>query len=95
LLNGTFCFIFIGTWSYLLVFMTVKKDPDRTYVSLSFSCPPSMETDMNRQAAKLRMSRSEYLRRLIERDLYQAGFLSPMQQQALEAPPRIRRGKKK
>jgi hypothetical protein len=74
--------------------MTVKKDPSRVYVSLSFSCPPEMEAAINRQAAKLRMSRSEYLRRLFEHDLYQAGLLNPVELSD-EAPPRIRRGKKK
>lgn len=74
--------------------MTTKKDQGRTYVSLSFSCPPEMEQAINRQAAKLRMSRSEYLRRLFERDLYHAGMLDPAQVTE-ELPPRIKRGRKK
>lgn len=47
---------------------------------------------MNHRAAALRMTRSEYLRRLVERDLYTANLLA---EDALDtlAPPRVRRGK--
>jgi hypothetical protein len=50
-----------------------------------------MEAAINRRAAKLGASRSEYLRRLFERDLYQAGLLEPAQNTV--APPRIKRGR--
>ena len=54
--------------------MTVKKNPDRTYVSLSFSCPPDMERAINQRTVDLGLhSRSDYLRKLFERDLYAAG----------------------
>lgn len=74
--------------------MATKKIPDRTYVSLSFSCPPQMERLINQRTVELGFhSRSDYLRTLFERDLTLAGLTT----QAVRptAPPRIRRGRKK
>jgi hypothetical protein len=93
LIRGTLGFIFM-VLSHKNKNMAVKKTEDRTYVSLSFSCPPATELAINRRAAKLGMSRSEYLRRLFERDLYQAGLLNPLDTEGLDAPPRIKRNRK-
>jgi hypothetical protein len=67
-------------------------DSNKTYVSLSFSCPPDMEDPINSRAADLRLTRSEYLRRLVIRDLNAADLLSPGEMD-LDAPPRIKRGR--
>jgi hypothetical protein len=73
--------------------MTVKKDSTRTYVSLSFSCPPEMEQAINRRTVELGFhSRSDYLRRLFERDVVAAGLYDP-ENLSRDAPPRIRRGR--
>jgi hypothetical protein len=65
---------------------------NKEYVSLSFSCPPEMEDPLNGRAADLRLTRSEYLRRLVIRDLSAANLLDP-EELALDAPPRIKRGR--
>ena len=70
-----------------------KKPASRTYVSLSFSCPPEMEVAINRRTVELGLhSRSDYLRRLFERDIIAAGLYSP-QSPVRQAPPRIKRGR--
>ena len=72
--------------------MTTRKN-GRTYVSLSFSCPPEMEAAINRRCVELGLdSRSDYLRRLFERDLMAVGLYDP-RDIGRQAPPRIRRGK--
>jgi hypothetical protein len=74
--------------------MTTKKIPGRTYVSLSFSCPPAMERAINRRAAELGLhSRSDYLRKLFEQDLANAGLYNKFS--VAKAPPRITRGRRK
>ncbi len=74
--------------------MAIKKNAGRTYVSLSFSCPPEMEAAINRRCVELGLdSRSDYLRRLFERDLMAVGLYDP-RDIGRQAPPRIRRGKK-
>jgi len=74
--------------------MSTKKTPGRTYVSLSFSCPPEMEEAINRRTVELGLdSRSDYLRRLFERDLMAVGLYDP-RDITRSAPPRIRRGRK-
>jgi hypothetical protein len=73
--------------------MTVKKDSTRTYVSLSFSCPPEMEQAINRRTVDLGFhSRSDYLRKLFERDLIASGLFDPRNPPG-QVPPRIRRGR--
>jgi hypothetical protein len=73
---------------------TKKKTANRTYVSLSFSCPPEMEIAINRRAAELGLhSRSDYLRRLFERDLTAAQLYDPASL-GRDAPPRIKRGRR-
>lgn len=73
--------------------MTVKKDAARLYVSLSFSCPPEMEAAINRRTVELGFhSRSDYLRRLFERDLIAVGLYDPGDI-GRSAPPRVRRGR--
>jgi hypothetical protein len=73
--------------------MTTKKTAGRTYVSLSFSCPPEMEAAINRRCVELGLdSRSDYLRRLFERDLIAVGLYNP-RDIGRDAPPRIRRGR--
>jgi len=73
--------------------MTIKKTTGRTYVSLSFSCPPEMEIAINRRCVELGLdSRSDYLRRLFERDLIAVGLYNP-RDIGRDAPPRIRRGR--
>ena len=69
-----------------------KKIPlGRTYVSLSFSCPPELEDAINRRTVDLGFhSRSDYLRRLFERDLVAAGLYDPANLQR-SGPPRIKR----
>jgi hypothetical protein len=74
--------------------MTTKKIAGRTYSSLSFSCPREMEHAINRRVVELGFhSRSDYLRKLFERDLVAAGLYDP-KNLASEAPPRIKRGQK-
>ena len=74
--------------------MTTKKTTGRTYVSLSFSCPPAMEVAINRRCVELGLdSRSDYLRRLFERDLFAVGLYNP-RDIGRDAPPRIRRGRR-
>jgi hypothetical protein len=74
--------------------MTTKKIAGRTYSSLSFSCPPEMEHAINRRTVELGFhSRSDYLRRLFERDLAAAGLYDPKNLGG-QAPPRIKRGRK-
>jgi hypothetical protein len=74
--------------------MATKKPASRTYVSLSFSCPPEMEIAINRRTVELGLhSRSDYLRRLFERDLAAAQLYNPLTLNR-EAPPRIKRGRK-
>jgi hypothetical protein len=74
--------------------MTTKKHAGRTYASLSFSCPAEMEIAINRRTVELGFhSRSDYLRRLFERDLAAAGLYDP-KNLASAAPPRIKRGQK-
>ena len=65
---------------------------NKTYVSLSFSCPPEMEDPLNKRAAELRLTRSEYLRRLVIRDLSAANLMDP-EEMSLDVPPRITRGR--
>ena len=73
---------------------TTKKPAGRTYLSLSFSCPPEMELAINRRCVELGLhSRSDYLRRLFERDLAAAQLYDPLTL-SRDAPPRIRRGRK-
>jgi len=72
--------------------MAKKKQQGRTYVSLSFSIPPEGEEPINRRAAELGLSRSQYLWRLAQRDLYEANFFKP-EVPGRSAPPRIRRNK--
>jgi hypothetical protein len=73
---------------------TNKKSASRTYVSLSFSCPPEMEVAINRRTVELGLhSRSDYLRRLFERDLASVALYDPAALNR-EAPPRIKRGRK-
>jgi hypothetical protein len=58
--------------------MTVQKTAGRTYVSLSFSCPPELEAAINRRSMELGLeNRSLYLRKLFERDLVSAGLYDP------------------
>lgn len=74
--------------------MKPKKPAGRTYVSLSFSCPPEMEAAINRRCVELGLdSRSDYLRRLFERDLISVGLYDPRDIKR-DAPPRIKRGQK-
>jgi hypothetical protein len=74
--------------------MTVKKIAGRTYVSLSFSCPPELEAAINRRAMELGLeNRSLYLRKLFERDLVSAGLYDPREIHG-DAPPRVKRGKR-
>jgi hypothetical protein len=71
----------------------VKKTAGRTYVSLSFSCPPELEAAINRRSVELGLdNRSLYLRKLFERDLVSAGLYDPREIHG-EAPPRVKRGK--
>jgi hypothetical protein len=73
---------------------TKKKPANRTYVSLSFSCPAEMEIAINRRCVELGLhSRSDYLRRLFERDLAAAQLYDPASL-GRDAPPRIKRGRK-
>jgi hypothetical protein len=72
-----------------------KAVTGRTYVSLSFSCPPEMESAINKRCVDLGLdSRSDYLRRLFERDLISVGLYDPRDIKR-DAPPRVRRGRKK
>lgn len=74
--------------------MATKKIVGRTYVSLSFSCPPEMEAAINRRCVELGLdSRSDYLRRLFERDLISVGLYNRRDIERAAAPPRIRRGR--
>src|ERR1700746_1684026 len=69
------------------------KPSNRTYSSLSFSCPPEMEQAINRRCVELGLhSRSDYLRRLFERDLASVALYDPAALNR-DAPPRIRRGR--
>jgi hypothetical protein len=74
--------------------MANKKTVKRTYSSLSFSCPPEMEIAINRRTVELGFhSRSDYLRRLFERDLASAALYDPAALKR-DAPPRIKRVRK-
>lgn len=71
--------------------MSKNVPPGRTYVSLSFSCPPELEDAINRRCTELGFhSRSDYLRKLFERDVIAAGLYDPANLQR-SVPPRIKR----
>lgn len=52
------------------------RQPGRTTISLSFSVPPEMEPLINARAAQLRLTRSEYIRRVVEQDLLGCGLVT-------------------
>jgi hypothetical protein len=69
-----------------------KRRQNRNYVSLSFSAHPTLETPLNRRATELGISRSEYVSKLIERDLIGSGLLDEQTWlNKMSAPPRVRR----
>lgn len=78
---------------------TEKKKPQklRNYQSISISVPPGLEHRINVGAARLRMSRSQFLSWLAEQYLDQQGIpKNPDAPEILngDVPPRIRRGRK-
>jgi hypothetical protein len=69
-----------------------KKRPQRNYVSLSFSAHPSLEAPLNRRSMEMGISRSEFVCKLIERDLIASGLLDEAAWFAkMDAPPRVTR----
>lgn len=73
-----------------------KKKQARNYVSLSFSAHPTLEVPLNRRAVELGISRSEFVCKLIERDLIASGLLDEEKWLAkMSAPPRVTRSKQK
>jgi hypothetical protein len=74
-----------------------KKQKPRNYQSISISVPPELERPINVMAAKLRMSRSQFMCWATEQYMTSQGL--PIDPTAPEIangklPPRIRRGRR-
>jgi hypothetical protein len=69
----------------------------RSYVSLSFSARPELEDPLNQRAGELGLNRSEYVCKLIERDLMNGGLIDEKHwhENVTKAPPRVTRGRKR
>jgi len=65
---------------------------DGYYDSISFSVPPDLEILINKRSSDLGFNRSEYIRRLVEYDMYTSKIVGEGAL-AKDAPPRIRRGR--